>query len=183
MAKLKRLINGQDIAFDTHQAGDGRPVRLADLHLEKRLHHGKGKIRYALFGQEEPTSSKRVSKRTEERVTKEVRDALYKNSELKRQLAEAILDALKRFSDGRASVETAKAAAKSIARQFGLDESFLRVVEDYSDTQLLSLRTVHFNLETGSLHEIFQSRDTIEVRKARRNLPLKTIDPRAGEVR
>ena len=182
MSKLKRLINGQDIAFDTHQAGDGRGVRLADLHLEKRLHNRKGKIRYPLFGEGGPTYSDRVSEATERRVTKEVRDALKGNSELQRQLAETILDALKRFSDGRASVETAKAAAKKIARQFGLDESFLRVVEDYSGTQLLSLRTVHFNREEGSLHEIFQSRDTIEVRKARRNLPLKTIDPRAGEV-
>jgi hypothetical protein len=48
MATLKRLINGQDIAFDTHQAGT-QHIRHRDLHLEKRLHSG-GKIRYPMFG-------------------------------------------------------------------------------------------------------------------------------------
>jgi hypothetical protein len=35
MAKLNRLMKGQDLAFDTHQAGDRQSVNWLALHMEK----------------------------------------------------------------------------------------------------------------------------------------------------
>jgi hypothetical protein len=99
MAKFGGLITGQDIAFDTHQQGDSQPVRLKDLHLEKRLHAG-GKIRFPLFGNEPPSSSRKVSPETFDRVTKEVTKTLHKDDSLTEELGQLIVKQLVRFSSG-----------------------------------------------------------------------------------
>jgi hypothetical protein len=55
--ELRQLIKGQNVTFDTHQAGDSQNVHVKHLHLEKRLHGGRGKARFPLFGDIKPSSS------------------------------------------------------------------------------------------------------------------------------
>ena len=132
MAKLGGLINGQDVAFDTHQAGDGQSTNWEKLHLEKRLHNKRGKARFPLLGKEQPSKSG-MDQREFSRVTREVKKVLKKNEDLVIDLAKIIVEQLQRFSSGEATIEDARAAAKKIANVFDLDEEFLRVVEEYSE--------------------------------------------------
>ncbi|NWJ42079.1 MAG: hypothetical protein HXX12_14040 [Geothrix sp.] len=177
MTTLKRLIQGQDIAFDTHQAGDGQGVKWRELHLEKRMHEGSGKARFPFFDHAKASSSSRMSADALQEVTKEVGRVLQKNPELTKKLGKIVVESLQRFSDGTATIEDGKAAAKQLAGYFDLDENFLRVVEDYSEGRLVSLKTVHIEPHDRTLHEIYQSQTTLEIRKARRNYPLNIIHP------
>jgi hypothetical protein len=181
---MKELINGQDVSFDTHQAGDSQEAHLKDLHLEKRLHKG-GKARFPLFGDGKPSHSGKMNKDTLEIVTKEVKKALKKNERLTNDLAETIVNTLNRYRGRRTINEIdefeklASEAAKKIAGYFGLDDKFLRKVTDYGkyggDGRLVSFMTVHLNPDKGTIHEIYQDKDSVEIRKARRNYPLNKL--------
>ncbi|MEI7796810.1 MAG: hypothetical protein WCI06_09270 [Methylococcaceae bacterium] len=179
MAKeLRKLIKGQDIAFDTHQAGDGQEVHVEDLHLEKRLHGGKGKARFPFFGNFKPSVSGKMTEKDLIRVTKEVADALKKDENLTRELAKTIVNVLKRFRGKNTDIrEDACEAARKIAGYFGLSDEFLRIVEDYSQNKLIFFMTIHFNPTDGTIHEIVQSANSVEIRKARRNYPLNRLYP------
>ncbi len=177
MPTLKRLIQGQDIAFDTHQAGDSQAANWQALHLEKRLHAGGKKVRYPFFDPGKPSSSKRMNEDELRQITNEVSRALRKDPSLTKNLGQVVVDSLQKFSDGIATTEDGKSAAKKLAGYFGLGEDFLRVVEDYADGRLKSLKTLHIEQEERTLHEIYQSSDTLEIRKARRNYSLNNIHP------
>ena len=85
MATLKKLIEGQNVCFDTHQSGDSQSVNWNQLHLEKRIHKDKGggKIRFPLIGDYKPSWSSRISEERYEEVCREVKRALSKNEQLK----------------------------------------------------------------------------------------------------
>jgi len=172
MAKLNRLINGQNIRFDTHQAGDGQEVHWTDVHLEKRLHNHGGKIRFPLIGNGKPSKSYRVSDEEYNRVIREVRDVLDSNREILEKLARTIVDILSKFSNGKANTEDARQAAKKIAGYFNLDDQFETIMERYAKSRLIFFISVHMNYETGFLQEIIQSRDRVSVRKARKYIRL-----------
>ena len=175
MAKqLRILIKEQDVAFDTHQAGDGQSVNWEKLHLEKRLHKG-GKARFPLFGNEKPSSSG-MNEDDFSRVKKEVRKAL-ENQKIFEALAKRIVDELDRFRNGNATHENAREAAQKIAGYFDLDKNFLRIVEEYADNKLLSFTTIHFNPNELTLHEIHQSGKEIAIQKPRIHNSLKRIYP------
>ena len=164
--ELRRIIKGQDVAFDTHQAGDSQNVHVEHLHLEKRLHGGRGKARFPLFGDIKPSSSRRMSATVLNDVTNEVSKALRKDETLTKELAQTIVNVLKRFRNGNANAnrdihEEAREAAKRIASYFDLDDEFLMVVENYSKGTLICFMTIHFNQEDGTLHEIAQSADSV----------------------
>lgn len=167
VAKLSRLINGQDIKFDTHQAGDGQTVNWKAVHLEKRMHNRKGKIRIPLLGNGNP-SSRRMSRDDFERIMREVRNELDSNQALIKKLAETIVDILGKFSSGQSTSEDAKQAAKKVAGYFDLDDEFESVLERYARGKLVSYTSVHMNPETGLLQEISQSKDCVVIRKARK---------------
>ena len=179
MAKeLRKLIKGQDIAFDTHQAGDGQKVNVDHLHLEKRLHDGKGKVRFPFFKDFKPSKSKTMTEENFRRVTKEVTDALKKDENLTKELAQTIVSVLRRFRGENADIgQESHEAARKIAGYFGLSDEFLRIVEDYSQGKLIFFMTVHFNPTDGTIHEIVQSAKSVEIRKARRNYPLNRLYP------
>jgi len=126
MSKLGGLINGQDIAFDTHQAGD-QNIRWQDLHLEKRLHKG-GKIRYPMFGNRVPSKSQRVNDDTIRRVTREVQKALSKNPIITEKLAQTIAGVLQRFTNYTATLASVTEAARKISSYFDLGEPFVESV-------------------------------------------------------
>lgn len=177
MTTLKRLIKGQDVAFDTHQAGDTQEVHWRELHLEKRMHGGKGKARFPFFDHAKPSSSNRMSEDVLHRVTIEVRRALSNDPDLTQKLGETIVDSLERFSQGTATVDDGKAAAQQLAKIFGLKEEFLRVVEDYAKGRLIALKTLHADPDTKNIQEIYQSKTSVEIRRARRNYSLNNINP------
>lgn len=176
MAKLGSLINGQDVTFDTHQAGDGQPVRLGDIHLEKRLHNSGGKARFPLLGNEEPSNSG-MNDKDFNRVVNEVKKVLKKNKQVEKNLAETIVAQLNRFNDKKVTSETAKEAAKRLASYFDLETDFLRIVEEYSKNSLLSFTTIHFNPTKQTLQEIHQSKKEIIIQKPRRHNSLQRIHP------
>lgn len=167
MATLKRLINGQDVTFDTHQAGDGQSVNWRAVHLEKKPHNKRGKIRFPLVGDEEPSSSGGMNPRDEERIKREVKNELKRNPELVKQLAETVVDSLRRFSQGQATTEDVKNAAKKLARYFELDENFITYSERYAREHFVSATSIHVSLETGHIHKIEQSAEQVTIRRVR----------------
>jgi hypothetical protein len=166
MASLRRLIRGQDIAFDTHQAGDGQEVRFEDLHLEKRLWDGGWKVRFPLFGDRQPTRSKTMPEEDYQRVVKEVKKALKDNDELTQELAETIVRQLRRFKNSEISVEVAVAAASKIAENFGLGKPFVARVKGLVSPPVELVSTLHFERRGAYAFEIVQSANSIQIRRA-----------------
>jgi hypothetical protein len=164
VAKLGRLIQGQDVTFDTHQAGDGQEINWRSLHLEKRLHRG-GKIRFHLFGDAEPTYSDRVSEKDFFRVVREVRDTLHKNEKLATQLAETIVVQVQRFRGGAVTTETALEAARNIARAFDLGEPFVGLAEVAANARIARFSTIHPGKRPGTVVEIVQDARQVSVQR------------------
>lgn len=163
MATLKRLINGQDITFDTHQAGDCQPVNWRAVHMEKQIHGKKGKIKFPLVGDDKPDVSGGMSQKDYESVTREVSNELRKNRRLVNLLAEIVVGTLERFSHGVATTEDAKKAAKQFAEYFSLDESFVEYSERYAKERLVSATSTHISKETGHIHKISQSAEQVSI--------------------
>lgn len=160
------LISGQDVVFDTHQAGDGRPIRVEDLHLEKRLHSG-GKIRFPLFGEGQPRSSG-LNEAERGRVIREVERALSKDPVLVRELARVVYEQLSRFSQNTASLDDARQAARSIAVFFKLGEEFVNEVAAFHEGKLVQFVTHHRDPDSLERFEIRQRPAEIEIRKAKK---------------
>lgn len=161
---LKRLINGQDIRFDTHQRGDGQRVNVWALHLDKILHDGKGSIKFPFDALHQPAPSKGMSPEVIKRVTNEVKQAL-KNKKLAKSLGETIIDTFERFSGSSVPVERAEELAKVFAGYFGLDEKFINSTTKYADDRLVSMSTLHFSQHLKTVHEIYLSSDYIKISK------------------
>jgi hypothetical protein len=166
MTTLGKLIQGQDISFDTHQAGDGQETRWRNVHLEKRRHGKRGKVRYPLFDGQ-PSKSRNVSDEDFREITREVRSALRRDEALTQRLAETIVDVVRRFSSGRATPEDARAAAKKIAGVFGLTEDFVNEVEVYARQRFVLLSTIHFLTDSGTLYQVSLSAERVEIRRVR----------------
>ena len=164
MSALRSLIQGQDVSFDTHQAG-AQNVNWKDLHLEKHLHRG-GKIRYPMFGNHKPTT-KGVSDDVYQSVTNEVRHALKKDTRLTDALAHTIADQLQRFRSNQASEMEAREAARKIAEYFGLKKEFVDSVARYSNIYLKEFVSIHRSVETEDLKEIRLSSKGVVIREAR----------------
>lgn len=164
MVKLGRLIQGQDVAFDTHQSGDGQSVHWKELHLEKRLHKG-GKIRFPFFGDRSPTSSERVSDKDYERVVREVRRELHKNEALRQTLAETVVSQIDRFREGTITIEVAREAANKIASMFDLSDDFISHAVVQANNRIAEYSTLHAGKRPGMVVEIVQSKDRIEIQK------------------
>jgi hypothetical protein len=170
MAKFGRLIQGQDVAFDTHQSGDGQRINWEELHLEKRLHKG-GKIRFPFFQPRQPSWSERVSERDYERVVREVQKTLSKDPKLREQLAQVIVDQLARFREGDVTIETAQEAARTIASIFDLGEDFIATATVQADGHISRFATLHAGKRPGTVMEIVQSRDRIEIQRPKESWP------------
>lgn len=166
MAKLNRLIKGQDLHFDTHQAGDGQSVNWPALHMEKRLHGGRGKLKFPLLGGFLPSKPKRMSDDDYFSILKEVTKALKKNDRLVRELADTVIGELNRWSSGDATVAAAIEASNKIAKYFDLGDSFEEVVSE--KLGVLSLvKTIHKDEKDKLLYEILQSKKSVVVQAAR----------------
>jgi len=168
MANLKRLIEGQNVRFDTHQAGDQQPTNRYGVHLEKILHDGGEKIRFPLAGGYEPSWSSRINKNKYESVRREVQRELKNNDLLVNDLANTVADVLERFSSGTATVDDSKEAARKLAGYFGLNEQFERIVEEFMAGRLQTYASYHVNPGKRELQEIRLTSDKVEVRKSRR---------------
>lgn len=167
MGNIKRLIQGQNVRFDTHQSGDGQPTNWQNVHLEKILHEG-GKIRFPMMGEFEPSWSARVSAGQLARVQREVRRELEKDPALVKELAKTVVSVLNRFSSGAATIENAKSTAEKFAGYFGLDKNFERMVTDYMDGRLVEFISYHVNPDSEFLEEISLTSTRIEIRKSRK---------------
>lgn len=166
MAKLGRLIQGQDVAFDTHQSGDGQSIHWKELHLEKRLHKG-GKIRFPFFGDRNPSSSERVSEKDYQRVVKEVSRTLNRNPELRSTLAETVVSQIDRFRGGVVTIEDAREAANKIASIFDLGDDFIGHAVIHANNRIAEFSTLHPGKQPGTVVEIVQSRSSIQIKKPR----------------
>lgn len=164
MAKLSRLIKGQNIAFDTHQQGDAQQTRWKNIHLEKRLHEG-GKIRFPLYNGK-PRRTPKVNEKTYQRVIKEVSNTLKRDSNLTDILAHTIADQLHRFSSGAATIAHAQEAAQNIASYFDLDKEFEVAVARYAGKKLIEYTSHHRSRDDGRMIEIKQSSIEISLRSA-----------------
>jgi hypothetical protein len=169
MAKLNRLIKGQDLAFDTHQAGDGQPVNWKDLHMEKRLHGGRGKLRFPLFGGQNPKKPRNMNSEDYESTIREVKAALKKNADLVEKLSETITEKMKKFSSQDVTAEQVREAANKIASAFDLDESFIEnVVSKFG--RLTEYSSYHLDKKDFLLYQVSISSKATEVKAARLRL-------------
>lgn len=168
MNTMKKLLNNQNLSFDTHQRGDGQPIRMEDLHLHKTLFGSKkGTIKLPLLGNGKPSFSG-MSLREYHAVLKEVKDALESNKERVNQLAIEIVDVLHSFSSGNASTQDARHAAARIAEYFGLSIRFERIVEDYAEGRLLSFTSVHIDPEDYSTKMIRFTKNKVRITNIRK---------------
>jgi hypothetical protein len=165
MARLKNLISNQDIAFDTHQAGDGQPVNVDALHLEKRL-YGGGKIRFPLFGNRNP-SSEGVDDRRLRRVTREVRSAL-SDTTTTEQLAETLVSQLRRFKGKKMTIDDAREAANNLAKFFNLGPAIVERAVFHAESQLQVYQSIHLGPQKGKAIEIAQSSEEVAFQRAPR---------------
>ena len=166
MAKLRKLINGQDISFDTHQAGDGQGVHWKNVHLEKRIHNKRGKVRFPLLSQERPSNSG-MNEKDFRKVSSEVKKELRKNSGLVDDLVDTVVEQIDRFSDGEATEDDAKMAAKKLASYFDLDDKIISTLSTkYKKKKTLRFSSLHNNPVRPGFIEIEQSSEKIHVRKA-----------------
>jgi hypothetical protein len=166
MAALKRLIQGQDISFDTHQRGDGQPVMWRGVHMDKTLHGKRGKIRFPFFDNHNPQKDSDVNEDDYRRVVKEVSRVLKKDDKLLQDLARVIFDQLDRFSSGKATVQDARIAASKFAGYFGLSDAFVETVSRRAPSKrLISFVSTHLLIGGNSMHEISFQEKTISIRK------------------
>lgn len=166
LAKLRKLINGQDISFDTHQAGDGQGVHWKHVHLEKRIHNKSGKVRFPLLSQERPSNSG-MNERDFRKVSREVKRELKKNPTLVDKLVDTVAEQIDRFSEGKASEDDAKLAAKKLAGYFDLDEKIISALPSkLEEKKLIRYSSLHINPARQDIIEIVQSPDKINIRKA-----------------
>lgn len=162
MAKLNRLIKGQDVAFDTHQAGDGQSIHWQDLHLEKRLHGRRGKLKFPLFGGQQPSKPRNMSNDDYKAIVSEVKKALKGNNDLVSDLAETIVDVIKRFSNNSATLEHAIEAANKLAESFNLGKRF----SDEIHTRFGSISnytSLHIDPRDHLIYEISQSKEGVTI--------------------
>lgn len=166
MAKLGRLISGQDISFDTHQAGDGQEVNWRNVHLEKSVHNERGKAKFPLLSNERP-SNKGMNDDVYAKVTKEVKRELKKNKVLVDELAETVADVIKRFSQGKATEEDGMTAAKKLAGYFDLDDKIVSSLSnEFKDPEDMDFSTIHrHHKRKYGYIEIKQSSKKVDIRK------------------
>ncbi|ASJ70343.1 hypothetical protein [Granulosicoccus antarcticus] len=176
MAKLRKLINGQNISFDTHQAGDGQGVHWKNVHLEKTVHNKQGKVRFPLLSEERP-SNVGMNEKDFRKISREVKKELRKNSNLVNDLVDAVLMQLDRFSEGEATLIDAQTAARKLAGYFDLDERIISSLPSrYKDMQLERLSTLHRNPARSGFIEIEQSSENVVIRKASNSVILKHLE-------
>ena len=167
MASLKRLINGQNLRFDSHQAGDGQQTNWKSVHFDKLPHGRKGKATFPLIGDGSPSYSGGMSRREFDRIVSEVKGELKSNEQLAQQLAKTVADTLKRFSAGQATFEHGIQAAKKIAQIFELDDAFVAAVQGEFPNLLSELRTFHLGPDSTGVIELRQSSESVYLRGSR----------------
>lgn len=168
MSTLKQLIQSQDIAFDTHQAGDSQTTNWKAVHLEKSMHGKRGKARFPLLGETKASKSKSMSDEDFKYIKSEVQKALKKSPRLVEELAKVVAQELNRFSEKQATETDARKAAKKLAEYFGLKETFEEIVIREFKGHIASITTFHLVLGTSDFYEIEQSAKAIRIRKERR---------------
>lgn len=165
MANLKRLIKGQDISFDTHQAGDGQGVKWRDVHLEKSVHGERGKAKFPLLSNERP-SSKGMDPKVYASVTKEVKRELSKNKRLTKDLVKTVANVIERFSQGTATEDDGLIAAKKLSGYFDLDEKAVSVLPSLlGKPDNMTFSTIHYKNDVHEYVEIMQSAEKVAIRK------------------
>lgn len=161
---LKNLINGQDIKFDTHQAGDKAEVNWRDLHMEKYIHDRRGSIKFDFFSSREPQNSG-MHEKDFNRVQREVKKILRKDPEKLQKFADLAVSEIVRFSSGEASQDDVELAAKNIAGHFDLNSNFEKVVVNLYGNKISSFISIHrgkdklFNLIFDQSGLIIQSHE------------------------
>ena len=118
MSQLKELINGQDITFDTHQAGDGQIVNWKNVHLEKSMHKEKGKVRFPLLNEEKISKTKNMNDETFYKIKKEVSKVLKKDKNKVKELAKTIVEILDRYSSQKSTEQDAFIASEKLCDYF-----------------------------------------------------------------
>ncbi|HDZ09315.1 hypothetical protein [Pseudohongiella sp.] len=163
MAKLRRLINGQKISFDTHQAGDGQQVNWRNVHLEKSAINKRGKLRVPLLSEEKPTN-RGMKERDFLKMAKEVKKELRKNRDLLNDLARSIAEVVFRYGQGEATIQDALEAARKLADYFDISEELVGLSKEYFEKeQLVKFTSYHINPARNVLVRIVQSYDYVEV--------------------
>ncbi len=170
------LINGQDISFDTHQAGDGQEINYKSLHMDKKQ-HGRGgvRVKFAFFASEKELSIENLCKKAKsqdqcKKVVNEIKKVLKKNPDKKIELAKIIVTQLIKFSNKEASLEEATTVAKNIASIFNLSTDFTdKVIAIYDNNLNLEKATTYHTDRDKIEFQIVQSSVSIKVgRKKKR---------------
>lgn len=168
------LLTNQRVSFDTHQWGDGQAVRWENLHLEKLVLGSGLKVKYPLFGNQQPTGfqrGRRADKKQLREITNEIKRAL-KDDKLRQQLAEDVSKVLNGFGSGKITAAEAREAAQKLAGHFGLQQEFTSKVEQEYKGRLIQMVTYHPDTISTRQFMIVQNKRYVRLQEATRIYPL-----------
>ena len=157
---MKSIIQNQTISFDTHQAGDGKKIKVDQLHMHKRMNGKKFKgveIRIP-FSPDLPIDFGNSNSLVGQQIINEIKQVFKKNPIKVREMAKSIANRISRFSEDM-TAEEAKAffeeGAKSIAKHFELNEKIEQNLTEQIKQNLSFYITAHSDNE-GNIFYIKQ---------------------------
>ena len=160
---MKRLIAGQTIKCDMHDAGSGQQRKWGDgLHIHKRMHgdvYGSAQIRIPIDSDKKMTITARGGEEIKMRLIKEIRVA-FKDKQKRTEFVEGLVSEIRRFSDNQNTEEKCRDAAKRIARLFGLNDKIIREIIEKIELEMTRYTSIHNDMD-GKLYYFTQSRGAI----------------------
>jgi len=143
---MKKLISGQTIKCDIHDAGSTQPVEWGKgLHIHKRMQgrdYGVAEIRIPLDSDKDIEIDTRGSKETKVRLFNEIREA-FSDVQKIREFIKGLIHEIERFSNGVDVEEHYRAAARRIAKHFELEEKIAREIIEKVDSKIARYTSVH----------------------------------------
>ena len=98
---MKKIIQDQTISFDTHQAGDGRKIKIDLLHMHKRINGNKFKgieIKIPL-NPNQPIDFGNCKSIIGKQIINEIKQVFKKNPAKVRELAKYVANRISRYSE------------------------------------------------------------------------------------
>ena len=143
---MKEIISGQTVVCDIHEAGTGRAAIWGKgLHIHKRMNgreYGYAEIRIPLDSESEMEILTRGNQEIKKRLVNEIYRA-FEDKQKRREFVNGLIQAIERFSDSVHKEENLRAAAKRIAKHFGLNDRISREIIDRINDHIVSITTIH----------------------------------------
>lgn len=171
---MKRIITGQKIRVDNHKRVQKSEFK--GLHIHKTVLKKKINIEILIPFESaseiiiRPKHVPRTIKETElNKVLKELNSVLSKDSDKRQIFINEIVKAIDNFSENNEKIENIRTSIKALAKHFDLNPEIIEEIQNYSNTRLKSITTIHREVSGSHLFYIFQSNKIIEIGELTKN--------------